>query len=94
PISRWIILRMMRTDTVTLVNLVSETRAVPEFIAGNCRPELMAAALAEVLADGPVRQAQLDAMALTLQRLGQGGEPPGHRAARSVLAAITAPRPR
>ncbi|MDO5631041.1 MAG: lipid-A-disaccharide synthase [Paracoccus sp. (in: a-proteobacteria)] len=94
PLSRWIILRMMLTDTVTLVNLVSETRAVPEFIAANCRPAPMADALVDLLRGGAARQAQLDAMALTMRRLGQGGEPPGHRAARSVLAAITAPQPR
>jgi len=34
-------------------------------------------------------------MALTMQRLGRGGEAPGLRAARSVLAAISsAPRSR
>ena len=92
PLSRWIIRRMVRTDTVTLVNLVSETRAVPEFIAADCRPEPMAAALTEILTDGPARRAQMQAMALTMQRLGRGGEPPGLRAARSVLQAITVPR--
>ena len=34
----------------------------------------------------------LAAMDLTMQRLGRGGEPPGLRAARSVMAAVTARR--
>jgi lipid-A-disaccharide synthase len=33
-------------------------------------------------------QAQQAAMALTMQRLGQGGQPPGLRAARAVLQGL------
>ncbi|MBM1556709.1 lipid-A-disaccharide synthase [Sulfitobacter mediterraneus] len=81
-LSRQIIGRMVKIDTVTLVNLVSETRAVPEFIGANCRPGPIAEAALGVL-DDP--QAQLNAMALTMQRLGQGGAAPGLRAAQAVL---------
>ncbi|MFN3524823.1 MAG: lipid-A-disaccharide synthase, partial [Paracoccus sp. (in: a-proteobacteria)] len=38
PISRLIIGLMLKTDTVTLVNLVSDTRAVPEFLGRACQP--------------------------------------------------------
>ncbi|KAJ03433.1 lipid-A-disaccharide synthase [Sulfitobacter mediterraneus] len=81
-LSRQIIGRMVKIDTVTLVNLVSETRAVPEFIGANCRPGPIAEAALKVL-DDP--QAQLAAMAVTMQRLGQGGAAPGIRAAQAVL---------
>ncbi|MWD27795.1 lipid-A-disaccharide synthase [Aquicoccus sp. SCR17] len=81
-LSRQIIGRMLRTDTVTLVNLVSDTRIVPEFIGPACRPEPIAAALDRLL-EAP--EGQRDAMALTMQRLGRGGEAPGIRAARAVL---------
>lgn len=70
---------------MTLVNLVSDTRTVPEFIGPACRPDRIAPAVEAVLADPTPQRA---AMAVTMQRLGQGGEPPGLRAARSVLAAI------
>lgn len=86
PISQAIISRLLRVDTVTLVNLVSETRAVPEFIGPACRPEAIAVALERVLAGGEARTAQLAAMDLTMDRLGRGGEAPGDRAARAVLA--------
>jgi len=83
---------MLRTDTVTLVNLVSDTRAVPEFLGSRCQPGPLALALQDALEDPRLRGAQLDAMDLTMDRLGKGGEAPGLRAARSVLQAITAPR--
>ena len=87
-LSRAVIASMLKVDTVTLVNLVSDTRAVPEFIGDNCRPDRIGRALLSLIGDGDARLAQLDAMAVTMMRLGRGGEAPGLRAARSVLAAI------
>ncbi|GGO52758.1 lipid-A-disaccharide synthase [Roseovarius pacificus] len=87
PLSRFIISRMLRVDTLTLVNLVSETRVIPEFIGKACRPELIAPAMLGVM-DNP--SPQLAAMDLTMDRLGRGGEAPGLRAARAVLARMKA----
>jgi len=81
-LSRVILKRMVRIDTFTLVNLVSDTRVVPECIAQDCRPELIAACLQNVQG-API--SQTEAMALTMQRLGRGGEAPGLRAAKAVL---------
>ena len=82
----WAIMRRMALiDTFTLVNLVSETRAVPEFLGPECRPELIAPAILSVLNDPT---AQRSAMDVTMQRLGEGGEAPGLRAARAVLARL------
>ena len=85
PISLWLMRRAALIDTVTLVNLVSDSRAVPEFIGERCRADLIAPALLALLQD---RHAQDQAMRLTMQRLGQGGEAPGLRAARSVLSVL------
>jgi lipid-A-disaccharide synthase len=87
-LSRVIISRMLMVDTVTLVNLVSETRAVPEFIGEKCQAGPIAQAVLDVLAHPDAQKA---AMALTLKRLGQGGENPGLRAARAVLARLEEP---
>jgi lipid-A-disaccharide synthase len=83
-VSRQMIRRLLRVDTVTLVNLVSDTRAVPEFLGDDCKPDQIAAALGEVLKEPG---AQLDACAVTMERLGHGDEAPGVRAARSVMTA-------
>lgn len=82
----WLSFRLIRAmalvDTVTLVNLVSETRVVPEFLGPDCTADRIGAALLETM-QSP--QAQLQAMETTMQRLGEGGEDPGLRAARAVL---------
>nr|WP_206761029.1 lipid-A-disaccharide synthase [Tabrizicola soli] len=85
PLTLWLMRRAARIDTVTLVNLVSETRTVPEFIGPAARAAKIVPALEALLADPSAQQA---AMALTMERLGKGGEAPGLRAARSVLRAI------
>ena len=83
--SWWLMQRAALIDTVTLVNLVSDSRVVPEFLGPACKPDAIAPAIEALLADP---SAQRQAMALTMERLGKGGEAPGLRAARSVLAAL------
>ena len=84
-LSRIIISRMLKIDTVTLVSLVSDTRIIPEFIGKNCDPAKIAPAIEAVLAHP---EAQRAAMAVTMERLGKGGEAPGVRAARAVLRGL------
>ena len=81
-LSRVIMARMLLIDTVTLVNLVSETRVVPERIGKACTAESLADAVLEVLR---APEAQTEAMRLTMERLGRGSEDPGLRAAKALL---------
>lgn len=84
PLTWAIARRVVRLDTVTLVNLVSGTRAVPELLGPACTAPALAEALLRTLA---APGAQQEAMRLTMERLGRGGEPPGLRAARAILQA-------
>lgn len=86
PISALIARRLVRIDTATLVNLVTETRTVPEFLQQDCVPERLAPEVARLLIEPEAAAAQRAAAAETMALLGRGGEPPGLRAARSVLA--------
>lgn len=81
-LSRQIIGRMLITDTVTLVNLVTDTRVIPEFIGKNCRADLIAPALLESLI---APQGQLRALRDTMDKLGRGAPSPGTQAAGSVI---------
>ncbi|MEP1612454.1 MAG: lipid-A-disaccharide synthase [Roseobacter sp.] len=85
----WLSFRLIRwmalVDTVTLVNLVSETRVVPEFLGPECHADLIGSALVDVLS---APDAQIDAMKTTMHRLGAGGDPPGFRAAQAILARL------
>jgi lipid-A-disaccharide synthase len=89
PVSFWLMRRAALIDTVTLVNLVSDTRVIPEFLGPRCTPGLIAPALIDLIANPAARAAQEAAMDVTLTRLGKGDIAPGLRAARSVLAALS-----
>jgi lipid-A-disaccharide synthase len=84
-ISRLVIGSMLKIDTVTLVNLVSETRAVPEFIGKNCTAERIALALQHILT---APTAQQEAIEATMTRLGRGDPDLHYRAARAVLTGL------
>jgi len=85
----WLSFRLIKwmalTDTVTLVNLVSDTRVVPEFLGPDCTADRIGNALIDLI-DNPSHQ--IDAMNVTMKRLGEGGEAPGLRAARAVLSRL------
>ena len=49
----WLMKRAALIDTVTLVNIVSETRAVPEFLGPAGQPALIAQALAHLVTNPP-----------------------------------------
>lgn len=77
---------VVNVPSIVLSNLVLGANAVPEFIQEAATPERLADALGTLLQDGPIRQAQLDALATLdgLMRL-DGAEPPSRRAARICL---------
>ena len=81
----WLMRKMALIDTVTLVNLVTETRTVPEFLGERCRADLITPAVLGLLKDGGD---QLLAMRQSMKLLGQGDEAPGLRAAKSVLSVL------
>lgn len=87
-LSRQIIQRRLLIDTVTLVNLVSDTRSVPEFIGQACTAEAIAGGLDALALDA---SAQRRAMELTMERLGRGKASPGLQAARSVFRFLDTP---
>lgn len=84
-LSRQVIGRMLKVDTVTLVNLVSDSRTVPECLGADCTAEKISAALLNVLANPGQQKA---AMALTMQRLGKGDDSLPLKAAQAVLSGL------
>ena len=85
PLSHWIISKMALIDSANLVNIITETRHVPECLGPGCTPQALTDAMMNVLQD-PARQHQV--MAETMDALGQGGDAPGLRAARAVLSRL------
>ena len=81
-ISRQVIGRLLQVDSVNLVNLVSDTRSVPEYIGKACQPDAIASAIRDVL-ENPT--SQVEAMQTTVDRLRAPHLTPGICAAKSVM---------
>ncbi len=81
-LSRKVYQRLLKIDTLTLANLVTDTRKIPEFLGEDCVPEKIASGVIEVL-NGPDEQKAI--VEETMLRLGRGSEDPGIRAAKAVL---------
>jgi len=81
--------RMIRIDTVTLINLVTKQNVIPEFLGPECKADAIAAGLLTLMQDPTRQKAQLAAMADTMRALGQGQDPGGLRAARAVLDGLS-----
>jgi len=83
-----IVKKKVKLKTATLVNILTGTMTVPEFLFEDCTADKITPKVLEMLDDPDLRlhQSGMSAQAMTL--LGKGGEAPGLRAAKSVLRAI------
>ena len=79
---------LFRLPYFTLVNLLLERRAVPEFLQGQARPQVLAAELARLLQDKQAAADQIADLERAASSLGAGSEPASVRAARTLLAFV------
>jgi len=69
----------------TLVNIILDREAAPEFIQSRCTGANLADALVPLLSDTPSRREQIKDLDAATALLGVGSEPPSLRAARALL---------
>jgi lipid-A-disaccharide synthase len=72
----------------TLLNVLLDREAAPEFLQAKAKPEVMAAELEKLFRDPAAKATQIDAMNEFAKRLGEGEEAPSLRAARVLLEFI------
>ncbi len=79
---------LMTVKYITLINILQDREAVPEFLQARATPENLAAAVEKLFRDPVARAAQIEAMKDFGRRLGEGDEAPSLRAARVLLEFI------
>lgn len=77
--------RLVKTEHVSLVNILLERRAIPEYILGDCRPDILTSAVATLLTDSNARDAQRQAYIDALHMLRPGEKLPSEAAAEVVI---------
>ena len=88
PLTAALVRRMLTIPHVALPNILARETVMPEFLQELCKPEPIAAALAQLLDDPAQRKRQQDAFANIAEMLGQGGTLPSLRAADAVLQIV------
>jgi len=76
---------LMTVTHITLINILLEREAVPEFLQSRATPQNLAAAVERLFRDEVARAAQVEAMKEFGRKLGEGDEAPSLRAARVLL---------
>jgi lipid-A-disaccharide synthase len=76
---------LMTVKYITLINILLDREAVPEFLQARATPENLAIAVGKLFSDEGARNAQIEAMKDFGRLLGEGDEPPSLRAARVLL---------
>jgi len=84
----WILLRLIKVQSVILANLVLGDNIVPEFLQADCTPDHLARALRPLLADTPERARQLEAFGKLDTIMATGAISPSVGAADIVLATM------
>jgi len=76
---------LMTVTHITLINILLQREAVPEFLQSRATPENLAGAVERLFRDGTARAAQVAAMREFGHLLGEDDEAPSLRAARVLL---------
>jgi lipid-A-disaccharide synthase len=84
--------RLIKAKTCVLPNLITEQRAIPEFLQEDCTAEKLAAALEGAMVDGPARDAQLAEIAAVPERLALSGGRTASAAAADVVMGVLGQR--
>jgi len=76
---------IMNVRYITLVNVLLDREAVPEFLQSRCTPENLSEAVVKLLQDKEFASHELADLDLATAMLGRGGEAPSIRAARAIM---------
>jgi lipid-A-disaccharide synthase len=85
PLTAFIAKRLIRVKYASIINLILDKPAIPEFLQENCIPEHMTPALADLLQSDRERDQQADDIARALTALRSGSDVPSMSAARVVM---------
>lgn len=92
PLTEALLDHVLKVRQVNLINLLIGRVVVPEFLRGACAPAPLAMALAELIHDERVRNAQLAGYDEAMARLRAAGPSPSRAAADRILAILAARR--
>lgn len=86
PLTAMVARRLIRVKYASIVNIILDREAMPEFLQERCTADQMAPALIDLLKPGQLRDQQSGDIAQALKALQSGDEPPSSAATKVVIA--------
>ncbi len=90
PITAFIARRLLKVSYVSLLNIATGRRVLPEFLQQECNPRRLSDAITELLVDKTRREHQISEQLLALRDLNSGAESGYSKAAAIVKDAVLA----
>ena len=81
----FIIKLIVKVKYVNLINLILNKEVIPEFIQGDCKPELMSKALKNIINSHKIKIRQIKESQIALKKLSSDKSRPSDNAARAIL---------
>lgn len=88
PVTAFLAKRLIKAKYANIVNLVLDRPAIPELLLENCRPDILARNIVDLLDNQNARTNQRKAYVAAMEKLGFGKISPGKRSADVVLGVI------
>lgn len=88
PLSAYVFRRLAKTQFVNLINVLLNREVVPELLQQDCRADVLADSVTELISDESRRQDQLSGFQAALSQLMPPDAPPSRTAAQVVLSAL------
>ena len=92
PITAFVARRLLKVSHVSLLNIATGRRILPEFLQGECSPMRLSDAITKLLVDRVRRQKQVSEQSLALKELNSGTDGGYSKAASVVRDAVLAPK--
>ncbi len=80
---------LVKAERANLIDIIANSREIPEFIFSDCNPSNLSLAVKSILSDPNLVAQQLDLSRKVIKSLGFGEKHPGERAAESIINYIT-----
>lgn len=91
PLTAMIVRRLLTVRYASIINIVLDLPAIPEFLQADCRSEKLAGALRNLMIDESARSSQIGLCKRAIEQMRPDGLKPSEAAANAILQIISDP---
>lgn len=90
PLTAFIVRRLINVRFASIINIVLDLPAIPEFLQADCRSEKLAGALRNLMVNPSARSSQLELCQRAIKQMSPKGLSPSQAAAEAIMGIVSA----